>query len=159
MTVTRDHLMDRRARQCYRRPWCLLPRFLTRRGPAAGPPPGPARRGPQNLTGSDSESLARASWARFLIYQSDYRRVSYLYDLCIVKFDVMVESQAIMVILKQKKAEFRCSFITTTVRKPSNVPGHTTRAPPVGFELAYYRDDVMPLGYHYHSKGGGLPQL
>ena len=32
------------------------------------------------------------------------------------------------------KAKVRRSFITTTVRE--NVPGHTTRAPPVGFELA-----------------------
>ena len=31
------------------------------------------------------------------------------------------------------KAEVRRSFITTTVR---DMPGHTTRAPPVGFERA-----------------------
>ena len=31
------------------------------------------------------------------------------------------------------RAEVRRSFITTTVR--DEIPGHTTRAPPVGFEL------------------------
>ena len=34
------------------------------------------------------------------------------------------------------KVEIHCSFITTTVGLTSQGPGHTTREPQVGFELA-----------------------
>ena len=35
------------------------------------------------------------------------------------------------------KEEIRRSFITTNIREPANhLPGHTTMAPPLGFELA-----------------------